>query len=246
MPKVIASRIAVNQDPLVNAEIRDISQFKSPDIGRLTLTVNATSLKLDKLLAKPSGFSSQDKRGTRRDIGQLYQAVNKKSPAQFACIVARTPTTSSRLLEGYAAPSQGLRLNETAVVLVTDLQQIKNDLVIFAGDVQGLAEKRKAYGLETKIIQIGIAELAGKLEQLPREQTPGDHRGTECLRGPYFEARLERSLKPTDVTAIYIDKDDQRAFRKACEIMELKFQMTKRIQTVHTWNDVTVPFVCLL
>jgi hypothetical protein len=185
--------------------------------GDIKITVNIHGYELRFLTEAVHGnqFYAKDEPAlkdetVRANIQAVYSAVGISSPEQFTSCAARAAFNQADTCNAYGN-----------VVLVLNQDRIKNDLVIFNGDVKDIGHKIKGESdpnswIEVHTLTEPIDQLVSALNALTanarvRTNPPPRPR----LIGGYFEARLTRALKPEDIEAVHVSSSDQEAIEQA-------------------------------
>ena len=145
----------------------------------------------------------------KKSIRAAYKMAGIRSPKKFTSMAARiqnVPVNNSDL-----APYG-------EVVLVVDPREVREHLVVFSGDAKTLGDALlRGKGSHAKAwIRKSASVLAKQL------RTYRQNRGRAI--GRYFEARLLRALKVTDISEIYVPEDNDAAWEAANDIKELKLR----------------------
>jgi hypothetical protein len=117
------------------------------------------------------------------------------------------------------------------VVVVVDHKEVRDHLVVFSGDVKTLGDAiRRDEGdhAESWKIKKSPSVLAKQLMAYRKNPKIAGR-----AIGRYFEARLRRALKATDISEIYVPKGDEAAWKAASEVEELKLLRLKRRRKRH-------------
>ena len=148
----------------------------------------------------------------KQSVSAAYKMAKLTVPRRFTSMAARIhgfPATNA-----YLAPYGD-------VVVVVEPKEVRDHLVVFSGDVKtlgdallrGQAKQAKAWRIEKQ-----VGTLAKRLSM---------YRERSKISGRYFEARLSRPLKVTDINKIYIPAHNDDAARAAEKINTLKLQKAK-------------------
>lgn len=149
----------------------------------------------------------------KKSVLAAYKMAGMRVPRRFTSMAER--------IQGFPASNVDLAPYGDVVVVV-DPKQVKNDLVVFSGDVKTLGHALfKGQGSYAKAWRIknSVGTLANQLRSY-REYAQLVKRTV----GRYFEARLTRALKVTDISKIYVPDGDKRAWKAADKINTLKLQ----------------------
>lgn len=153
----------------------------------------------------------------KKSVRAAYKMAKIRATKRFTSMAAR--------IQGFPASDSDLTPYGDVVVVV-DPKAVRDHLVVFSGDVKTLGDAiRRDGGNHAKAWRIKkspsvLAKQLGTYKQNPKI---AGH-----AIGRYFEARLMRALKPTDILEIYVPKGDEAAWKAANEINELKLRRLKQ------------------
>ncbi len=163
--------------------------------------------------AKRNITQSVEGEEVEKSVRAAYRMARMKVPRPFTSMAAR--------IHGF--PSSNADLTPYGdVVIVVDLKEVRDHLVVFSGDVKTLG--RALLGGEGGYakawrIRKSIDALEKKLRKYKDRSQIVKH-----SVGRYFEARLTRALKVTDISKIYVPESEEGAWKAADQINTLKVQ----------------------
>lgn len=198
-------------------------------------TTDSESLGEVLLGSDPSDEEELDE-GEKQNIATALEGEDVKKSVRAAYKMARIIRAPKRFtsmaarIQGFPASNSDLTPYGDVVVVV-DPKAVRDHLVVFSGDVKTLGDAiRRDEGNHAKAWRIKkspsvLAKQLGTYKQNPKI---AGH-----AIGRYFEARLMRALRPTDILEIYVPKGDEAAWKAADEINELKLRRLKRRRKRH-------------
>jgi hypothetical protein len=159
----------------------------------------------------------------KKSVRAAYKMANIiRVPKRFTSMAAR--------IQGFPASNSDLAPYGDVVVVV-DPKEVRDHLVVFSGDVKTLGdailrdEGNHAKAWRIKKSPSVLAKQLGTYKQNPKI--------AGRAIGRYFEARLLRALKATDISEIYVPKGDDAAWKAAGEINELRLRRCKQRRKRH-------------
>jgi hypothetical protein len=230
-----------------------IQEFPQPAEGKVVITLNIKSNRLHYLASREKGcrYFSTDKAATEKapkphdseDIEELLDGIAEQEFEEDASnIVAsladedvKKNVRAAYKIAGIKVPKQfvsmaarirGFPKNNSVlspygdVVLVVDHQSVIKRLTVFSGDVKTLGDALNKGSNGEHWRGESPRVLAGELRAYSERQ---------AVTGGYFEARLTRSLKATDVLEIYLPEHNEEMLKGATAIKALK---QRRLRTV--------------
>lgn len=209
--------------------IRDLTEYRNPLPGSVTFTCNKCADDLHPLTKRPYELISSDNHGYKKKTVALLRKAGVSQSKQFACLAARVFNAPDKhgkaILQAYCVPRDRYIAEGSSdeLIFVVDFERIRSDLLLFAGDAQNLVDEwdSNKETLQVKTTLLPLRQLAAELESRVPKRGPQTTR-PDRLRGPYFEARLTRPLRPTDISAIYLDKANRRAVKIANQIGKVR------------------------
>lgn len=161
------------------------------------------------------------------DVKKSVRAAYKmakiiRAPKRFTSMAAR--------IQGFPASNSDLTPYGDVVVVV-DPKAVRDHLVVFSGDVKTLGDailRNEGSHAKAWRIKKSPSVLAKQLRTYRRNPKIAGR-----AIGRYFEARLLRALKATDISEIYVPKGDDAAWKAASEINELKLRRLNQRRKRH-------------
>ncbi|MDT3700140.1 MAG: hypothetical protein RO469_12015 [Thermincola sp.] len=186
--------------------------------GEVLLTVNMKVKDIDYLIEEKYGreFFAKDVQAladdnVKENIPNLYSIIGRDVPRKFACLSVRTDFNTADSCNCYGP-----------IVLKVNKDAILSDTIIFNGDVQNIAYKLSQVDNPSEWVEIhtlGEPDLYNSLKRISENGQPENGRLPRII-GIYFEARLHRALKITDIEEILIPKNEKALY----ELLEEKLR----------------------
>jgi hypothetical protein len=183
-----------------------------PDSGEVLLTINMKDEDLEYLIEKKYGeeFFAKDESALPDDnaiqnIQKLYGIIGIDLPDKFTSLAIRTDFNNACWCECYGP-----------IVLYINKDEVSDDIIIFNGDVQELAHKILTVANPrdwVKIHKLKEVNLYNSLKEIYENGQPENNRLPRIVGG-YFEARLHRALKYTDIDEILIPRNRGDVYEK--------------------------------
>lgn len=190
------------------------TQYRVPtDKNVVDFTVNLNICDF-KFLAPSNqhGFFSKDsnalsKETAKANILRLWKILGlTQPPIRSKSIAVRVAETKT--------DGQGLSCYGT-VVLVLDINKIADETYIINGDFKSVGYKLQTNTITDEDV-LCVKPLENQLAKLLNQYAYNNCKGqSPRLFGTYFEARVTRGLRISDVAKIYVPKDEEAALRKA-------------------------------
>lgn len=175
-----------------------------PDSGEVLLTINMKVEDLEYLMEEKYGeeFYANDESAIPDDdaiqnIQYLYSIIGIEPPSKFTSLAIRTDFNNARCCECYGP-----------IVLYINKDEVSDDIIVFSGDVQELAHrilKEDNPRNWVEIHKLNEVDLYNSLQKIFENGQPEKSRFPRIVGG-YFEARLHRTLRYTDIEEILIPK----------------------------------------
>jgi hypothetical protein len=171
-------------------------RLADPADGQVVFTLNIKSDDL-KFLAEPQyGNEFYVTNEKNEDVKLAYSLAGVDRPAFTTSLAARIRgmfrSRNNSILESYGD-----------VVLVINRQVVSEDIVVFSSDAKNLSSAAKSDRSNFRAFKGSNSKLAEHLREL-KENGRSSASKSPRLMGLYFEARLLRALRPTDIEAIYL------------------------------------------
>ncbi len=190
--------------------------------GDFVLTINMKTKDLSCFVKPPYTFYSKDSLNNSEKIvlQKIYHHFKIEQPEKFCSLACRTKK----------APGSSALFAYGDVVLVIKVEEVSHNVVLFNGDVKDLIRKIDSDEDIEKYVEvmkdISSKSIVGTLEELKSRQRPNSSVTQKRLIGQYFEARLLRPLKITDLNGeIYIPSNS-----KSCsEVVKMVNQLENLI-----------------
>lgn len=154
------------------------------------------------------------------NVSAVYAAAGLAEPVEFASLAVRTCRHDARNCNAYGP-----------IILVVDADSIKDELLIFNGDVKNLGAKlqgedrsRHSEWVEIHTLSESVSEIISAFGRLVQNARNAEK---PRLVGSYFEARLQRALRPTDIKSIYVPENDRVAMECAQAISRVPETMQR-------------------
>lgn len=113
------------------------------------------------------------------------------------------------------------------VILVVSSGAVIDNVVVFSADAKNLSLAAGSNRESFVAIPGSDPDLARRLNELKQNSSAMPQKSPR-LRGLYFEARLLRALRPTDIQAIYLlASADPKALEQARDLVQIKAEMMR-------------------
>ena len=183
--------------------------------GQVVFTLNIESDDLKFLAESEYGNQFFITSEEIEDVDLAYSIAGVAPPSVAASLAARVRGMFRRSdksnLESYGD-----------VVLLISPQAVADDIVVFNSDAKNLSSLAKSEPENVRWFSGRDSKLAEQLHEL-KENSRTIPSKSPRLHGLYFEARLLRALKPTDIEAIYLPNTaDTTAIERARKIEQAR------------------------
>jgi hypothetical protein len=234
----------------VNGESNSIEIVNRPlnavDVAKLSITLNIRRAGFECLTDEKCGtkFRSKDvtapgetEEQVEKQIEAVYRGINRPRPDEMASL-------ATRFTASYKSDN-GLLGRYGDIVLLMDWREIAADLVIFNGDVKNVGAKLvrdegckdsgpggdwlRYFTLPRIDLESEISSAAEQLSDLlAKSRIPSAV--PPRLIGKYFEARLFRALRPTDIAKVFVPDVASSEFGLVTKLKDLKMAIREGVR----------------